>query len=213
MPSALPGPYLLPTPAGAFGAAAEPDADPIRRFLGALLRRAVTPSIDEPQLREWSGLDEAGETGAWFARMWELGWLQSFTAPRRAPQGSLEVVLPRLLPYLSRSGRVLLADSHGFQISSLGFSQEVAEEISALSAEIAALHQRRSGSLNLNLGLSGSAWGVIDAAGQSQLGFWPLHAGRERFVLAVAGMPAFNRPQMVDLVWILHQRYANSPMS
>ena len=46
------------------------------------------------------------------------------------------------------------------------------------------------------------------AAGHSQLGFWPLHVGCERFVLAIAGQPAFNRPQLVELVVHLHRRFA-----
>jgi hypothetical protein len=203
-----PTPYLLPTPAGAFGAAAEPDRDPLRRFMAALLQRPVTPSVAEQDFLQWSGFERLDEANDWVWRMQELGWLQGLAAPRRAPEGSFERVLVELLPSLTRGGKVLLADSHGFQISTQGFTHEVAEEISALSADIAALHQRRSGSLNRNLGLSGSAWGLLDAAGQSQLGFWPLYAGKERFVLVIAGMPSFNCPQLVDLVWVLQQRYA-----
>ena len=208
-----PAPYLLPTPAGAFSAAAEPDADPMRRFMSALLRQVVTPSVTEKSFLQWSGFDRLEEAYDWVWRMQELGWLQGLAGPRRAPEGPFDRVLAELLPALTRGGKVLLADSHGFQVSTQGFSHEVAEEISALSADIAALHQRRSGSLNRNLGLSGSAWGLLDAAGQSQLGFWPLYAGKERFVLAIAGMPSFNCPQMVDLVWVLQQRYAVSHSS
>jgi hypothetical protein len=203
-----PNPYLLPTPAGALNAASEPSDDPLRRFMAALLAHPETPSVAETGFLHWSGFDHLDEAYAWLSRMQELGWLEGLAAPRRALEGSVETILLELLPHLTRSGKVLLADSHGFQVGSLGFAHEVAEEISALSADIAALHQRRRGSLNRNLGLSGGAWGLIDAAGQSQLGFWPLYAGRERFVLVVAGMPTFNRPQLVDLVWVLHQRYA-----
>jgi hypothetical protein len=205
-PCASDRPYLLPTPAGAFGAAAEPDENPVRRFLGALLHRADTPSVAEPDFAEWSGFGEFAEARAWVERLQDLGWLQGLAAPRRAPEGPLDAILAELLPGLTRGGKVLLADSHGFHVGSQGFAHEVATEISALSADIAALQQRRTGSLNRNLGL-------IDAAGQSQLGFWPLYAGRERFVLAVAGMPAFNRPQLVDLVWTLHRRYAGDQPS
>jgi hypothetical protein len=208
-----PTPYLLPTPAGAFAAAAEPGDDPLRRFMAALLRHPVSPAAAVPELLQWSGFDQPEEAYAWVWRMQELGWLQGLAAPRRAPEGPFDRLLADLLPHLTQGGKVLLADGHGFQISTQGFTHEVAEEISALSADIAALHQRRSGSLNRNLGLSGSAWGLLDAAGQSQLGFWPLYAGKERFVLVVAGMPAFNRPQLVDLVWVLHQRYAGGQSS
>lgn len=203
-----PNPYLLPTPAGAFHAAAEPDQSRLHRFIVALLRHPVSPLADEAGLLEWSGLDRLEDAHELAWRMQELGWLEGFAAPRRVPEGPLEAILSQLLPQLTHGGKVLLADSQGFYVSSQGFPHEVAEELSALSADIATLHQRRTGSLNRNLGLSGSAWALTDAAGQSQLGFWPLHAGHERFVLVVAGMPTFNRPQLVDLVWLLHQRYA-----
>ena len=201
-------PYLLPTPAGAFAAAAEPDDNPIRAFMIALLAHEATPSLAAPEFLVWSGLGSLDDAYDWIGRLQALGWLQGLAEPRRAPAGPLETILGNLLPSFGREGRVLLADSHGFQIGSHGFTHEVAEELSALSADIAALHQRRHVSLNRNLGLPGSAWGLVDAAGQSQLGFWPLHAGNERFVLVVAGMPTFNRPQLVDLVWTLLRRYA-----
>lgn len=157
---------------------------------------------------EWSGFDALDEAQVWLGRMQSLGWLEGLAAPRTVPEGPLDAILRELLPHLTRDGKVLLADGHGFQVGNHGFSQEAAEEVSALSADIAALHQRRRGALRRGLQFDGSAWGLIDAAGQSRLGFWPLHAGKERFVLVVAGMPTFNRPQLVDLVWVLHQRYA-----
>jgi len=200
--------FLWPTPAGAFHLAAEPAANGLRRFIAALLREPVTPVVAEARLQAWSGMESLDDAQDLVWRMQELGWLQGLPAPRRAPEGPLEKVLPELLPRLTHGGKVLLADAQGFYVSSQGFPHEVAEELSALAADIASVHQRRSGSLNRNLGLSGSAWGLIDAAGQSQVGFWPLYAGRERFVLVVSGIPAFNRPQFVDLVWVLHQRYA-----
>ena len=200
--------YLSPTPAGAFNAAAEPNSNRLRRFIGALLALEVTPAASDAGLQEWSGSEQLDDAYQLVWRMQEVGWLQGLTAPRRAPEGPMEEILPQLLPQLTHGGKVLLADGQGFYVSSLGFPHEVAEELSALSADIANLHQRRSGSLNRNLGLSGSAWGLSDAAGQSQLGFWPLYAGKERFVLVVAGIPAFNRPQLIDLVWMLHRRYA-----
>jgi hypothetical protein len=205
--------YLSPTPAGAFNAAAEPNNNRLRRFIGALLTQAVTPAATDAGLLEWSGTERLDDAHQLVWRMQEVGWLQGLAEPRRAPEGPMEEILPQLLPQLTHGGKVLLADSQGFYVSSLGFPHEVAEELSALSADIANLHQRRSGSLNRNLGLSGSAWGLSDAAGQSQLGFWPLYAGKERFVLVVAGIPAFNRPQLIDLVWMLHRRYAMQQQS
>lgn len=200
--------FLLPTPAGAFNAASAPADNRLRRFLTALLQNAVTPAATEAGICQWSGIDTPGDALDFFWRIQELGWVQALESPRAAPAGKVETILTRLLPGLTKGGKVLLADAHGFYLCSAGFSHEVAEELSALSADLASLHQRRSNSLNANLGLSGGAWGVLDASGQSQLGFWPMYAGKERFVLAVSGMPTFNRQEMVELAWVLHQRYA-----
>lgn len=202
--------YLLPTPAGAFNAASSATGNRLRDFMTAVLQNPETPRISEAEIRRCSAIDDTEGALEFFWRMQELGWVQALDAPRSAPAGKIEDVLRSLLPQLTRGGKALLADAHGFYLSSHGFSHEVAEELSALSADLASLHQRRSGSLNTNLGLTGGAWGLLDASGQSQVGFWPIYAAKARFVLVVSGMPAFNRPEMVDLVWVLNQRYAES---
>lgn len=202
--------HLLPTPAGAFNAVAGPAGNRPQRFLVSLLRDAHAGEASESNLRRWTGFDDIEEAGEFVWRMQEMGWIQALDTPRPLPEAPLEEVLPTLLPALCPDGKVLLADTQGFYLYSHGFPHEVAEELSALSADLATLHQRRSGSLNRNLGLSGSAWALTDAAGHSQIGFWPLHIGSERFVLVIAGQPAFNRPQLVDLVVFLHQRFAAS---
>ena len=202
--------YLLPTPAGAFHAASvAPDlpGTRLRSFITALLQDEKTPRISKEGICRWSGIENEDAALEFFWRMQELGWVQALDTPRAAPAGKIEDILGALLPNLTHGGKALLADAHGFYLSSHRFSHEVAEELSALSADLASLHQRRSGSLNSNLGLSGGAWGLLDAAGQSQVGFWPIHAANARFVLIVSGMPTFNQPEMVDLVWVLHRRY------
>lgn len=200
--------YLLPTPAGAYGAASGPPASRLQRFVTALFGYSESPRLSEENVVRWSGIDDPQSALEFVWRMQELGWIQALDSPRAVPTGAIEEVLSRLIPCLTRGKKALLADALGFYLCSQGFSHEVAEELSALSADLASLHQRRSGSLNSNLGMSGGAWGLVDAAGQSQVGFWPLFAGKQRFVLVVAGTPMFNRPELVDLVWVLHQRYA-----
>jgi hypothetical protein len=209
--------YLLPTPAGAFHAAsASPDApgDRLRSFITALMQGPETPRISREGICRWSGIDNEDAALEFFWRMQELGWVQALDAPRAVSTNKIEDILGELLPHLTHGGKALLADAHGFYLSSYRFSHEVAEELSALSADLASLHKRRSGSLNTNLGLSGGAWGLLDAAGQSQIGFWPIHAANARFVLIVSGMPTFNQPEMVDLVWVLQRRYTefNTPL-
>jgi hypothetical protein len=109
---------------------------------------------------------------------------------------------------MSESGKVLLADMQGFYLASHGFPHEVAEELSGLSAELATVHSRRSGVLMNNLGVANHSWGIIDVFGNSQIGFWPLFIGKNRFVLVISGVPHFNQPEFVDLIWALSIRYA-----
>jgi len=200
--------FLLPTPAGAFNAVAGSANNRLARFLVELLRNAAQEKVSDTNLRTWSGLDSDDGAREFLWRTQELGWVQALENAPEFSDAPLEQFLPELLPHLGMERKVLLADTQGFYLYSHGFPHEVAEELSALSADLASLHQRRSGSLNRNLGLSGSAWALTNAAGYSQLGFWPLHIGSERFVLAIAGQPAFNRPQLVELVVHLHRRFA-----
>ena len=199
--------FLLPTPAGAFNAVAGSANNRLARFLVELLRNAAQEKVSDTNLRTWSGLDSDDGAREFLWRTQELGWVQALENAPEFSDAPLEQLLPEL-PHLGMERKVLLADTQGFYLYSHGFPHEVAEELSALSADLASLHQRRSGSLNRNLGLSGSAWALTNAAGYSQLGFWPLHIGSERFVLAIAGQPAFNRPQLVELVVHLHRRFA-----
>jgi hypothetical protein len=200
--------YVMPTPAGAYRAAAAPAEGRLPSLVTALFGQPESPLLAESTVSRWCDIADPQEALEFVWRLQELGWIQALETPRSVPTGPIEDVLAELVPALTRGGKSLLADAHGFYLYSRGFPHEVAEELSALSADLASLHQRRSRSLNANLGMSGGAWGLVDAAGQSQLGFWPLFAGKQRFVLVVAGTPTFNRPELVDLIWVLHQRYA-----
>ena len=200
-------PYLLPTPAGAYNATSVPAETRLQRCITTLLGYAETPLATEDDIVRWTNIDNAQEALEFIWRMQQMGWLQALEQPRHAPQGDIEEIFARLIPTLTRGGKALISDMQGFYLCSQGFSHEVAEELSALSADLASLHMRRSGSLNRNLGLGGSSWGLIDSAGQSKLGFWPIFAGDQRFVLVIAGTPTFNRQELVDLIWVLYQRY------
>ena len=137
----------------------------------------------------------------------KLGWVQGLEQSLDTPSGQLETLLPDMLAQLSVSGKALLADEQGFYISSSGFPHETAEELSGLSASLATLHDRYQGVLKNNLGEGSAAWGLIDAAGNSQVGFWPMFVGEHRFALVIGGLPQLNRPALVSLVWALMMRY------
>jgi hypothetical protein len=201
------GLFLYPTPAGAYYAIAAPEIDKPRRFLSRLLQLEETPELTEVQLQQLMETDDAEKALELLAHCQKLGWVQGLDAPLPAPVGVLEELLPELLGTISENGKVLLADDQGFYLACSGFAHEVAEEVSALSAELATVHQRRAGLLVNNLGLGSHAWAIVDAFGSSQIGFWPAYVGKHRFVLAIAGVPHFNQPEFVTLVWALILRY------
>ncbi|HEY8158496.1 MAG TPA: hypothetical protein VIF10_07300 [Methylobacter sp.] len=201
--------YLYPTPAGAYYAVASTKIDKPAQFLRLLLREPQTPAMNLDTLRRLMDMKNADDQCLeLLLHCQQLGWVQGINEPIGAPEGSLEVILPELLAAISLKGKVLLADNQGFYLSTSGFPHEVAEELSALSAEIAAIHERRSGVLSNNMGISSNAWAIVDAAGNSKVGFWPVYLGTNRFVLVISGIPYFNRPELVTLIWALSIRYA-----
>jgi hypothetical protein len=201
------GLYLYPSPAGAYYAACSMETDKPRQFLKALLKQQQTSVLNIANLKRLMGQDEEQKCMELLHHCQKLGWIQGLDTMLEYPQGALEEILPELLGKISEHGKVLLADSQGFYLASHGFPHEVAEELSALSAEIATVHERRSGLLLNNMGLGSHAWAVVDSFGNSHVGFWPLFLGKNRFVVAISGTPHFNQPEFVSLVWALTIRY------
>jgi hypothetical protein len=203
------GMYLYPTPAGAYQAIVSPSADKPRRFIQRLLQLGQTPSLTIEQLLNLSDMDDPQKALELLHHCQKLGWVQGVDGAMVAPAGALEDLLPSLLGKLTEQGKVLLADEQGFYLASSGFPHEVAEELSALSADLATVHKRRSGLLYNNLGIASHAWAIVDAFGNSQVGFWPIFIGSHRFVIVIAGVPHFNQNEFVTLVWALSKRYTN----
>ncbi len=203
------GLYLYPTPAGAYYAASSVEKDRPRQFLKKLLLQQKTPKLSVDVLKYLMGQNEEEKCLELLHHCQKLGWVQGVNSAREYPTGALEDILPQLLSSISENGKVLLADKEGFYLVSSGFPHEVAEELSALSAEILTVHDRRSGLLLNNMGLASNAWAVVDVFGNSHVGFWPLFIGQNRFVIAISGIPHFNQPDFVSLVWALSIRYAD----
>ncbi len=201
--------YWLPTPEGAYYAVSSVEDTQARRFLRRLLGLTDTPRLTEDDWEEWMGGDRQAFSDL-LNRLRSRNWLQELAAPRAVTDRPLEEVLPDLLAGLSDGGGTLLADPQGFYIAANGFPHQTAEELAALSADLLSLHQRHRSLLADRLGLETQAWGMIDAGGHSRLGIWPLHIGRHCFALVMTGIPHFNHPDFVDLVWILMNRYAPS---
>ncbi len=202
------GLYLLPTPSGAYYAVASNEEDKARKFLRNLLQRTETPELTVDSLQKLSNGDDAEKALELLHHCQKLGWAQGVDQPMKSPAGALEDILPDLLKPVSETGKVLLADDQGFYLVTEGFAHETAEELSALSAEIATVHKRRSGLLRNNLGISSHAWSIVNAYGNSQIGFWPIFVGDHRFVIIIEGLPHFNRAELVNLIWALSIRYS-----
>lgn len=202
------GLYLYPTPGGAFHAVSSTEDDKSRRFLGALLNRGETPLSNIENLQTLMKFDNEQSCLELLHHCQKLGWIQGLESPIANPEGTLEDILPETLNNLSETGKVLLADAQGFYLASKGFPHEVAEELSALSAEISTVQNRRSGLLMNNLGMASDSWAIVDAVGNSRVGFWPIYIGLNRFVLVISGIPHFNQPDFVSLVWALSIRYS-----
>ncbi|MFO1303577.1 MAG: hypothetical protein U1F54_07580 [Burkholderiales bacterium] len=201
------GGHISATPAGAYYATRSDEDESARAFLLRLLARDPTPRLSPDAMRDLSASTDDARSLEMLYRMQSLALVQRDAGAKHPPAGSLESLLPSLLAKLSDSGKTLLADHQGFYIATAGFPHETAEELSALSADVATLHARHARLIHGNLNLAGANWGLIDAAGNAQLGIWNLYCGRSRFALVLAGNPRFNQEAFVDLVWLLVMRY------
>lgn len=199
--------YILPTPAGAYYAVSRPAPDPYRKLLKTLLQFKRSPLLTIESLLSWTESRNKDEAMGLLSRMQERGWLQGIESSQQAPDDVFDDILPQLLAPLSADGKALLADHQGFYLASCGFDPQTVEEMSALTADLASLQERHLDLLSKNLDLETSAWALVDAAGNSQIGFWPLYIGQHRFVLAVGGMPCLNQPVLTRLIWALSVRY------
>ena len=171
------GLYISATPAGAYYAVYNQQPESARRLLFQMMSMEETPRSDIDLFRGWLPSYDDDKILELLHRMQQLGWVEGQPASRRAPRGSLETVLPDLLKQLSGTEKILLADNAGFYVCNLGYPHETAEELSALSVDVGALHDRHKGLLGRNLGLKSEAWAIVDAAGSSEIGIWPQESG------------------------------------
>jgi hypothetical protein len=205
--------YAAVTPAGAYYAATVTEDEPARRLLLGMLGAPHTVQLSTERLLEWSGLEAEADALALLHHVQSVRWVCGEATAREAPRMQFEQDMPALLQSLSSQQRALLADAGGLQLASCGFAHESAEQVSALAADLAALHDRYAGLLRGNLRLRAGGIAVVDAAGSGQLGAWPLAIGKQTFLLVVAGAPLFHRQAFADLIWALISRYAPNPQS
>lgn len=200
------GLYINITPRGAYYAVQDNAKDVTRKLLIKLLQRDETPKLSSESISDLCQMS-ADDSLNLLHRMQKLGLISGQETIEKAPEDHLENILPELLASLSDSEKVLLAEHSGLYLGASGFPHEAAEELAAISANLSEVYQRHKGLLQGNLGFNQHAWGLIDAAGNSEVGFWPLYIGFNQFTLVIHGMPQLNRPTFKHLVWSLVKRY------
>ena len=110
-------------------------------------------------------------------------------------------------------GKAILAESRGLYLGSAGFTHEAAEELAALSSNLFGVCTRHIELLHCNLGYRLRARGLVDASGNSEVGFWPVYIGQNQFTLIIAGLPQFNQIGFKRLIWALEIRYGSTEIS
>ncbi len=205
--SLVDGLFIYPTPIGCYYAVSSLTEDNARDFIKRLLQLPNTPELNLNSLTKLMEVETEQEAIDLLHLCQKMGWIQGVKESIESPQDPLDKILPVLLDNLSETGNVLLSDSQGFHLGCSGFTNKTADQLSAISAEIATIHKRRLDMLKTNLTIDSHAWAIVDAFGGSQLGFWPLFIGNSQFVITISGIPHFNRPDFVTLIWALSNRY------
>jgi hypothetical protein len=197
--------YFQVTPSGAYYATLNTQPEPLRALLLQLLSADTHIPYLGSLLQKLTGMDE-NEAQALLDKALHHGFVDLSQNPDPIATGTIEQLLPEYLPQLA-DGRVLLADDQGFCLGQSGFDSEEAEAVAGMAADLVSMHERHQGLLNRHLGLEGSSWALVDAVGQSELGFWTHHVGEQKFLLILEGMPHLNRQPFVDLMSVLIRRY------
>lgn len=206
----LTGDYFLhPTPAGAYYAASRPERDPARTFLQRLMREQQTPRLTTALVQDWMSLGEQ-DALEFIYRLQSSGFIQGLPVQVEVPPDRIESLLPPILSQLSDEGRAILAEKRGLYLATAGFAHEQSEELAALGADLANVQERHAKLLHGNMRLRSDGWGLVNASGYCDIGFWPLYLGTEYFILVVGGMPHFNQEAFTTLIWTLGVRYGGA---
>ena len=200
------GLFILPTPYGAYHTVSTSRNSPEKKFLLKLLSQWRTPELTISNIVDLTGLDEEPALDL-FYQCQESQLLQGLNEVQIFPDKPLEETLPAHLDKLSISKKAMLADNHGFYLANIGFEHDTAEELAALSADIAMMHEKHERALQTFVGEESSAWAMVDAMGNSRIGFWPLYLKEHRFVLVLSGNSRLNQPALTTLIQSLCLRY------
>jgi len=198
--------FIKISSSGTYYATLSDEPDDARALLLQLLHADASYPYSRQLIEQLTG-ESAVMSQRLFQSLLDRGLVELVPKPIVLVNESLERTLPDLLPRLSASGKVLLADDQGFCLGMVGYASPHAEQLAALSADLIGLHQRHRRLLNQELDLMGESWALVDPLGQSQLGVWVFHIGRRRFALLLEGIPKLNDPAFVYLIGALTRRY------
>ena len=206
--------YLVPTPKGAYYLTQDSVESWQKEVLKNLFSLPCSPQVNNQSLQELFNIHIRTKEDQILlhnkvSEFQKLKYLKIVDNPIEAPTENFENNLNHLFKELLKDNKIILSDSHGFCIANNGFPAEMGDEISVLSADIAIMHKRRAIEINKKLGLRSQAWSIVDETGTSCLGFWPLIINQETFVITIEGIPFFDKPSIVSLVWILYLHYGN----
>lgn len=202
------GLHISITPRGAYYAVQDSAKDVIRNILIKLLYKDSSLPLTDNAVIELCEM-KVEDASNLVHRMQTLGLISGQKEMENAPEKNLEDALSELLGSLSDSKKVLLAEHSGLYLGASDIPHEAAEELAAISANLSEVYERHKRLLNGNLHFNQRAWGLIDAAGNSEVGFWPLYIGYNQFALVIHGMPQLNRPAFKRLIWLLIRRYGS----
>jgi hypothetical protein len=197
--------HIIPTPLGAYCAASAPEPDAARSLILGMMANDTTQKVSIETVRQYVGNNDPLQLLYWMEKSkWIVGRAESDTLPAR----HIESDLPSLLRQLSSEGMALLADHEGFFLVNAGFTREMAEELALFAAEISRVQDKYSELIRGKLRLAALAMAVTDSGGNSELGCWPLYIGKHHFMLVVSGIPRFDQPAYLHLVWALCRKYS-----
>lgn len=201
------GGFVQLTAVGAFYAVQSARSDPFRETLLRIMQADKSFIVSEDAVKQYTGL----EKDAALAQLYKLenaGFIVANAVQKRITDRTLDELLGAALGNLSDLGQVILADSgRGFYLGYAGYSATEAEELAVLSSSFRTMYEKNEVLLRDKLSMNESAFGIINPAGNSELGFWPLFIGSNVFTLIISGLPQFNRPDFARIVWLLVQRY------
>lgn len=196
--------HIIPTPLGAYCAASNPEPDAARSLILGIMASETTQKVSVETLRQYVGKGDPLQLLYWMEKSkWIAGRAESETLAAQ----HIETDVPFLLSQLSSDGMALLADHDGFHLVSAGFTQEVAEELAILAAEISTIQSKHSELIRNKLRLGTLAMAVIDSGGNSELGCWPIYIGKHHFMLVISGIPKFDQQAYLHLIWALCKKY------